>query len=448
MTFKFGTDGVRGVANVDLTAELVLALGRAAARVLGDERFLVGRDTRQSGPLLQAAFSAGVAAEGVSVVDVGVLPTPGVAHLSKLRGAPAAMISASHNPFLDNGIKLFDTEGRKLDDDIEGQVEAELAACLDRGPTPGPTDVGRLTVDALAVDAYVAHLLAALGERRLDGMTIVLDCANGAASEIAPHVFSALGADVRILFNRPDGTNINDGCGSTHPEALQEAVLEEGAVAGLAFDGDADRVLAVDEAGGLVDGDHLLALFARDLKDQGRLAADSVVVTVMTNLGFRLAMAEAGVEVVETQVGDRYVLAALEAGGLTLGGEQSGHLIFRDLATTGDGILTSILLLDLVARRRRPLGELSSEAMEQLPQALRSVRVGDPAGLDDAAAVWAEVRRIEDELGTRGRVLLRRSGTEPLVRVMAEAGTHAAAEAAVAHLCEVVTAALGPPEPS
>jgi phosphoglucosamine mutase len=275
------------------------------------------------------------------------------------------------------------------------------------------------------------------------GLTLVLDCANGAASEVAPEVFRRLGATVHVLHNRPDGRNINDECGSTHPEALQAEVVARGADAGLAFDGDADRVLAVDAGGNLVDGDQLIALLALDRQASGRLPEQTVVVTVMANLGFRQAMSRAGITMVETDVGDRYVLEALEKGGWSLGGEQSGHVIFRDLATTGDGVLTSILLLDLVARRGRPLGELASEAMEQLPQALRSVRVKDPAGLDDAAEVWAAVRRIESELGARGRVLLRRSGTEPLVRVMAEAGTHAAAESAVAQLCDVVARALG-----
>ncbi|MDQ3575555.1 MAG: phosphoglucosamine mutase, partial [Actinomycetota bacterium] len=343
MTLKFGTDGVRGVANQELTPELVVALGRAAARVLGGPTFLVGRDTRLSGPLLQAALSAGLAAEGVSVVDVGVLPTPGVAFASATRGLAAAVISASHNPFPDNGIKLFAPRGRKLADDVEELLEAELTQVLGSGggtgpPVPVAASVGRLQEDvAVAAKEYVAHLVGSLEGRSLHGLRVVLDCANGAAFEAAPAALTELGAEVTVIGHQPDGTNINDACGSTFPQALQEAVVAAGADVGLALDGDADRVLAVDHRGGLVDGDYLLALCALDLRSRGRLRDDTVVVTVMTNLGFRQAMAAHGVAVRETAVGDRHVLEALEQGGWSLGGEQSGHLIFRELATTGDG---------------------------------------------------------------------------------------------------------------
>ena len=451
MSLKFGTDGVRGVANAELTPELVLALGRASARVLEGPAFVVGRDTRASGPLLQAALSAGLAAEGVGVIDVGVLPTPAVAALSAERKLPAAMISASHNPFPDNGIKLFAPGGIKLSDEVEERLEAELMHILASGPgdeVKVAAAVGRVEPDGDGAGTYVAHLLAALQGRRLDGLRVVLDCANGAAGPVAGEVFRRAGADVTVLHAQPDGTNINHGCGSTHPEALQAAVVGGsggGAHLGLAFDGDADRVLAVDHLGHLVDGDHIMAMAAADLQERGRLAQDTVVVTVMTNLGFRLAMAERGITVLETKVGDRYVLEALETKGLSLGGEQSGHVIFRDLATTGDGVLTGLLLADLVDRRGRPLAELAAESMTRLPQVLRNLRVADLAALGGARQIWDEVAAVEAELGDMGRVLLRPSGTEPLVRVMVEAATHDQAEAATTRLCATVERVLGPP---
>jgi phosphoglucosamine mutase len=366
---KFGTDGVRGVANRDLTPELVIALGRAAARVLGQRSgsFLVGRDTRISGPLLQAALSAGLAAEGASVTDLGVLSTPGVAFASAARNQPAAVISASHNPYPDNGVKLFASGGRKLSDVAQHRLEEELDRVrhdvFSGWGEPDPdaltgAKVGRLWADEGPAVQYFDHLLGTCGAERLDGMRLALDCAHGAAYRIAPRVLAALGADLDLLGNRPDGTNINQGCGSTHPSALQQAVVAAGAEAGLALDGDGDRVLAVDEQGQLVDGDQMLALCAIEMHESGTLRGDTVVVTVMTNLGFRHAMAGRGIAVHETPVGDRHVLEALEANGWALGGEQSGHLIFRDLATTGDGILTALNLLRVIRRRGRPLSEL------------------------------------------------------------------------------------------
>jgi phosphoglucosamine mutase len=446
VTLRFGTDGVRGVANTDLTPELVVALGRAAARVLGGRRFLIGRDTRISGPMLEAALAAGLMAEGADVEYVGVLPTPGVAWLSAFHEVPAAMISASHNPFADNGIKFF-VAGRKLPDDVEERLEREIDALL------GDTDVaGRRTGDALGarhvleraeVGRYGDALISTLEGRTLDGLHVVLDCAHGAASAVAPEVFARAGATVDVIHDAPDGKNINDGAGSTHPEALQRAVVERGADVGLAFDGDADRVLAVDHEGTLVDGDHLIALCAYDLRDRGILADDTVVVTVMTNLGFRLAMEERGISVVETQVGDRYVLEALEDRRLSLGGEQSGHVIFADLATTGDGLLTGLQVLDAVRRSGRPLADLARSAMTRLPQVLRNVRVADRDGLEGATGLWDDVRSVEEELGGRGRVLIRPSGTEPVIRVMVEAPTEDRAESSVARLCESVQRALG-----
>jgi phosphoglucosamine mutase len=429
---KFGTDGLRGVAGTELTAELALALGRAAARILGGPRFVVGRDTRESGPWLEAAFAAGVAAEGIDVELLGVLPTPGVAWLAAEAGVPAAMISASHNPFHDNGIKLFGAGGRKLSDEVEARLEADLLA------SSSPIEpIGRIRHgEDDGRERYVGHLVGSVDTRGL-GLSVVIDCANGASSVTAADALRRLGCDVDVLHASPDGRNINDGCGSTHPEGLQARVVELGADIGLAFDGDADRVLAVDHTGRIIDGDHLIAMFAIDLAARGRLAASAVVVTVMTNLGFRIAMRERGIRVVETKVGDRYVLEAMEREQLALGGEQSGHIIFRELASTGDGVLTGIQLLDLVHRSARPLAELADEAMTSLPQVLRNVRV-ERRGLDVSAAIADEIASVTSELGDHGRVLIRPSGTEPLVRVMVEAPTAELADDAAARLVAAV----------
>jgi phosphoglucosamine mutase len=445
VTLRFGTDGVRGVANAELTPEFVLALGRAAAQVLGGPRFVIGRDTRVSGPLLQAALSAGLAAEGVDVVDLGVLPTPGVAALAAADGVPAAMISASHNAFADNGIKLFAAGGRKLADDVEARLEKELGKWAGLAPTAsGGREVGRLYADPGGRERYQQMVIAALAGRRLDGLRVALDCANGAASQTGPALLRLAGAEVvAVLGDAPDGTNINERCGSTYPAALQQAVVDSGADAGLALDGDADRVIAVDHTGAVVDGDQMIAALALDRMARGELKGETVVVTVMTNLGFHLAMAARHVAVHTTPVGDRSVLEALDRGGWSLGGEQSGHVIFRDLATTGDGVLTGLLLLDAVVRQGRPLAALAGDAMERLPQVLRNVPVAHPGGLAGAAGVWAEVKAVEAGFGDRGRVVLRGSGTEPLVRVMVEAPSHDEAEAAAAHLAEMVAQALG-----
>ena len=446
---RFGTDGVRGVANEELTAELALALGRAAARVLGASAFVVGRDTRRSGPMLQAAFSAGCAAEGASVFDLGVLPTPGVACVAAARGVPGAVVSASHNPFGDNGIKLFSAAGTKLDVAVEASIERELESVLARGvagkPLGGPTGagVGLVSADPGAVSVYMGQLAEVTEGRQLGGLRVVVDCAHGAASAIAPAVLASLGAVVSAIGVEPDGININDHCGSTDPSGLAQAVVREAADLGLAFDGDADRVIAVDHTGSVVDGDVLLALFALDLRARGLLAADTVAVTVMTNLGFRLAMEAQGITVLETDVGDRHVLAALDADGLSLGGEQSGHIIFRTLSTTGDGILTGIALCDLVLRSGRSLADLSSGVVERVPQRLVNVPIPQPERLADCAEVWAAVDAARAELGHDGRVLLRPSGTEPLVRVMVEARVEDQADAVAAQLAGVVEAALG-----
>jgi phosphoglucosamine mutase len=461
VSLRFGTDGVRGEAGAELTPELVLALGRAAARVLARDgaapdratpAFVVGRDTRWSGPMLQAALSAGLAAEGVDVLDLGVLPTPGVAAVAAERGLAAAVISASHNPYPDNGIKLFAVGGRKLSEADEQRVEAELDRLTRTGSSVGGaalalvsgSGIGRLRSDPDARAWYCERVVAALEGRRLEGVRVVLDCANGAAAATAPDIVAAAGADVvEILAAAPDGCNINAECGSTDPAVLAAAVLAHGADAGLAFDGDADRVIAVDGTGAVVDGDRLLGLFAVDLRQRGRLAGDTVVVTVMTNLGFHLAMAAAGVAVHQTQVGDRHVLEALDEHRWSLGGEQSGHLVFRDLATTGDGVLSGLLLLDLMARAQQPLAQLAATVMDRLPQVLRNLSVPDRDALAEAEPVWAEVRAVEAELGDHGRVLLRQSGTEPVVRVMVEAPTEQAANEAADRLVAAVQAALG-----
>ena len=432
---RFGTDGVRGVANEELTAELALALGRAAARILPAPTFVVGRDTRRSGPLLQAAFSAGLATEGADVVDLGVLPTPGVAAVAEARKVPGAVISASHNPFGDNGIKLFSLRGTKLPPDVEAEIERELDSILadpDTRPAGRPaTGWGRSRPSprprsstwrtwsprrkAAGSRAARRHRLRPRGGQR--GRAAVLE---------------ELGASVVALHDSPDGVNINEKCGSTDPSELSLAVVERGADLGLAFDGDADRVIAVDHTGTIVDGDVLLALFALDLAERGRLAANTVAVTVMTNLGFRLAMEARGIAVRETDVGDRHVLAALDADGLSLGGEQSGHIIFRSLSTTGDGILTGIALADLVLRAGRSLADLSAGLVERVPQRLVNVPIPQPERLAGCAEVWEAVVKAEAELGHEGRVLLRPSGTEPVVRVMVEARDEAQANAVAA----------------
>jgi phosphoglucosamine mutase len=436
---RFGTDGVRGVANTDLTPELVLALGRAAARVLGGWRFVVGRDTRISGSMLEAALCAGLASEGVQVTSLGVVPTPVVAHEAAREGVPGAMVSASHNPYTDNGVKLFAGGGRKLPEETEAALEAELHRLL-RKEAPVETftgdAVGAITAGA-DLDAYVAMVTDSMAAPSLSGLHAVVDCANGAASTLAPSVLATLGASLHVIHAEPDGTNINSGCGSTHPADLQREVVARGADVGIGFDGDADRAILVDAAGDVVDGDQILAVCAADLQERGRLTGDAVVVTVMSNLGLRLAMAERGIDVVETPVGDRNVLEALESGGYALGGEQSGHVIFRELATTGDGLLTAVQILDVMARTRRSLADLVAAAMTKLPQVLRNVRVHGIAP-DVVAAVQREVDAVTERLGADGRVLVRASGTEPVVRVMVEASTSVLADELADELVAIV----------
>jgi phosphoglucosamine mutase len=440
MTLRFGTDGVRGVANSELTVELVTALGRAAARVLSTDRpFVVGRDTRRSGPMLEAAFVAGVCAEGADVVLAGVLPTPGVAFLARERAASAAVISASHNPFEDNGIKLFAPGGRKIPEPLEAHVEQELRELAETMPDPGPSGVGVGVASEHrgALDDYVTHLVDSLEGRQLDGMHVVVDCGNGAAFRAAPSALRALGAEVDVLHAAPDGSNINDGCGSTNPKELQAAVLSAGARIGLAFDGDADRVIAVDELGQIVDGDQMLAIAAIDLHARGLLRGGAVVTTVMSNFGLKRALDPYGIELVQTPVGDRNVLEELERRDLVLGGEQSGHVINLLHSTTGDGALTGILLLDAMARRKRDLSELAA-VMTRVPQVLRSVPMDDPEALNGDAVFWSRVRDVDAELGEEGRVLVRLSGTEPVVRVMVESTNPDTADEAADRLVTLI----------
>jgi len=436
----FGTDGTRGQANDELTPELALSLGRALVTLLhtGGQRrptIVIGRDPRWSGEMLEAALVAGVTSAGGDALSVGVLPTPGVAHLTAHSTAAAgAMISASHNPVGDNGIKFFGAEGFKLTDTEEAALEAIVADQSARRPTG--TDIGRRLSDRSAVARYVEHL-ASTADVDLSGLRIVVDGANGAASNVAPQVYRHLGAEVLTVHCSPDGANINDRAGSTYPEVIRAAVLEHGADVGISHDGDADRLIAATHDGAEVDGDVILAILARDMHHQGTLAQGAVATTVMTNLGFKRAMEDLHIEVVETKVGDRYVLEAMRGRGLNLGGEQSGHLIDLDHATTGDGVLSAVRLLSVVRSTGSPLKELA-QVMSRLPQVLVNVRGVAKERLAETAAVWDAVRAEEQRLGAGGRVLLRPSGTEPLVRVMAEAQTPEEAQHAVDVIADAV----------
>jgi len=441
VTLRFGTDGMRGDARTELMYAPVAVLAQAAAEVLGGDGFAVGADTRESGPELVSAIHAGVKRSGAMSVDLGVLPTPAVALWCAQRGVAGAMVSASHNPWHDNGVKFFAPGGSKLNDELQEQIQSRFEELLsEAGAEPAPA----MAEDhhESAASAHVAAVVASVEPDCLAGLRIVIDCANGAAFDVAPKALRSLGADVVVIAAAPDGRNINDSCGSTHPELLQARVLAEGAHAGLALDGDADRLLAVSHTGALVDGDEIIAICALDAHARGQLTGDAVVVTVMTNLGFRRSMAAAGIEVVDTKVGDRHVLEALDARGLGLGGEQSGHVIFRDLAATGDGLLTGVQLLAAVQRAKSPLAELAAAAMTRLPQVLRNVRVAIRP--DDAEGrIAALVAAAEMRLGDRGRVLIRPSGTEPLIRVMVEAETDAEAAMEADALTSAVTQLFG-----
>lgn len=440
----FGTDGVRGVANVELTPELALSLGRATALAFGGfpDRLsvVVGRDTRPSGDLLECAFGAGLLSAGADMLRCGVMPTPAVAFLVTDLGAHAgAVISASHNPASDNGIKLFGPDGFKLTDAQEGRIEQLLGA---RSPAPSGGDVGRARGVDDAEHRYVTHAVQALEGRGLDGLKVVVDCANGAAYRTTPEALLAAGADVVVLNADFDGGNINVGCGSNAPDVVARAVIEHRADAGLAHDGDADRVVAVDEGGNLVDGDAMIAMLALELHEQGRLRGDLVVTTVMANLGFRLAMASAGIRVVETPVGDRSVIGAMRGAKAVLGGEQSGHVIFTEHATTGDGLITGLRVLGRMVSTGRALSELA-RVVERVPQVLLNVPVDDRGRLEGAHRVWEAVADAESRLGDEGRVLLRSSGTESVVRVMVESVHEGAARALAGEIAAVVREELG-----
>lgn len=432
----FGTDGVRGLANGLLTAQLATSLGVAAAHVLSTSKnsvAVVGRDPRVSGEFLQAALSAGLASAGVTVIDIGVAPTPAVAYLTDLIGADfGVMISASHNPMPDNGIKFFARGGHKLADDIENAIEAQLAQ---PGELPTGAQVGRIRQDDTLIEKYIAHLNASI-DQDLAGLKVVIDGANGSASLIGPEALRRAGATVIAIHCEPDGLNINDACGSTHMDDLVKAVREHGADLGIAHDGDADRCLAVDASGELVDGDQILAILAVGRKASDALVGNTVVATVMSNLGFNIAMQEQGIDVVATAVGDRYVLEHMREHGFTLGGEQSGHVVLQEFASTGDGVLTALHIMNEMKRSGQSLQELAG-VMTRLPQVLINVPNVDKAGVSNAAVVQA-VAQASAELGETGRVLLRPSGTEPLIRVMVEAPTAELAQECARALVDVV----------
>ncbi|MEJ5919101.1 MULTISPECIES: phosphoglucosamine mutase [unclassified Corynebacterium] len=440
----FGTDGVRGLANQALTAPMALRLGAAAATVLTRDSnpskrrplAIVGRDPRVSGEMLAAALSAGMASQGVDVLRVGVLPTPAVAFLTDDYGADmGVMISASHNPMPDNGIKFFSAGGNKLDDAVEKEIERALESVPETGPTG--TGVGRVIEEAPdGLDRYLFHLSRAV-PNTLDGLRVVVDCANGAASQAAPLAYAAAGADVVSIFNTPNSYNINDNCGSTHIDVVRKAVIEHGADLGLAHDGDADRCLAVDSEGNVVDGDQIMAILAVAMKEDGLLHHNTLVATVMSNLGLKLAMEEQGIKLRTTKVGDRYVLADLNAGGYSLGGEQSGHVVIPDHATTGDGTLTGLYLMSRMARSGKTLAELAS-VMKVLPQTLINVPVSDKSIIMSSEEVKVAIASAEERLGSTGRVLLRPSGTEELFRVMVEAGDAETARKIAGELAAVV----------
>jgi phosphoglucosamine mutase len=441
MTRLFGTDGVRGVANRDLTPDLALALGRAAGRVLTDGgEVVVGRDTRLSGGMLEGALVAGLCSAGVDVRLTGIIPTPAVAFLMmEEKAAAGAVISASHNPVEDNGIKFFSAEGMKVDAGVEEEIERLMAD----PPLDLPTGVDVGVCDRLdeATDRYVDHVVATLGTP-LSGLRVVLDCAFGAAWEAGPRAFEQAGAEVVAINAEPDGARINVACGSTDMTQLSKVVMAEGADLGVAFDGDADRALAVDELGAQIDGDRIIAALARRLHQQHRLKDSVVVATVMSNLGFVRALEDLGIDVIAAPVGDKFVAEEMAQRGAVLGGEQSGHVIFGDHSTTGDGILTGLHLAQVVAAADEPLSSLV-HWWDPWPQVLINVPVGAKERLDEAEAVWAEVAQVEASLGADGRVLLRPSGTEPLVRVMVEAADPGAADAGAARLAEAVRAHLG-----
>lgn len=429
----FGTDGVRGAAGSELTAELALDIGRAAGSYLRGGPVLVGQDTRRSGSMLSAALQAGFQAAGIDTVDVGVLPSGGISYLTASSGATmGAVVSASHNPADDNGIKLLAARGTKLPDEVERELEDRMRASGRQ--TAIGSDIGFRRERGEGYQEYLDHLLT-VSRYSLNGVGLAVDCANGASYKAAPELFERLNADVQVFHAEPNGMNINAGCGATHPEFI--AKNGHGRI-GLAFDGDADRLIAVDEDGIVANGDVIMAIIARHLKDQGRLTRNLVVATVMSNLGFRKSLADAGIEMVETPVGDRYVMEAMLERDALLGGEQSGHIIFADVAQTGDGLLTAVQLLNVVAGTGKELRELRSDAITEFPQVLVNVRVDRFLDIATMDPLWNEVAVVEEELGSEGRVLVRPSGTEPLVRIMVEAPSQEMASGYADRLASVV----------
>ncbi|WP_138494893.1 phosphoglucosamine mutase [Paenibacillus pinistramenti] len=442
----FGTDGVRGVANKELTAELAYRIGRCGGYVLTGAstgaahkpKVVIGMDTRISGVMLESALVAGLLSIGADVIRLGVLSTPAVAYLTRELGADAGvMISASHNPVEDNGIKFFGSDGFKLSDETELEIEELIDKENDELPRPVGGDLGSVEVDYDAKLKYLELLKSTLTSKSFQGLKIVLDCANGAAYELAPRLFRELGADVTTIAAEPNGRNINDHCGSTHPEKLKAEVVRLGADLGLAFDGDADRLIAIDSTGAEVDGDHILAICGDAMNREGKLAQSTIVTTVMSNIGFYKAAEQLNLNTVKTAVGDRYVMAEMRRGGYNLGGEQSGHVIFLDYSTTGDGILTAIQLVDTMIKSGRKLSELKA-LMVQYPQVLVNVRVQDKSKYEGNPGIAAAIAEVEGKLGDNGRVLVRPSGTESLIRVMAEGPDKAELESFVAHIAGVV----------
>ena len=441
----FGTDGVRGVANTELTPALALALGASAARTLGrghTPRFIIGRDTRVSGTLLESALAAGLCSMGASVVTAGVVPTPAVANIARILNFDAGVvISASHNPFADNGIKFFGGDGYKLDDALEAEIEAQLAL-VETWDRPSGAAVGRLAHDTGLAGLYAGHLEDTMDGVSLAGLRIVLDAANGANSALGPRVFADLGAAVVALHCDPDGVNINAGCGSLHPDEMMQRTVTERADMGLAFDGDADRVILSDERGRKVDGDRVMLLVGRHLAAQGKLANDTVVGTIMSNMGLEVALRESGLTLLRTAVGDRYVSEAMRAGGHVLGGEKSGHLIFGHLTTTGDGLLTALQVLKVMRETGRPLSALADQ-MTEYPQILLGVRVRDRQSWASDPDITRAIEATEARLAGRGRVNVRASGTEKLVRVMAEGPDQAEIDALAHEIASLVQRKVG-----
>lgn len=444
----FGTDGVRGIANTELSPELAFRLGRFGGYVLTKNtqqqrpKVIIGRDTRISGHMLEGALVAGLLSIGAEVMRLGVISTPGVAYLTKALGAQAGvMISASHNPVADNGIKFFGPDGFKLSDSQEAEIEELLDQVKDTLPRPVGGDLGQVSDYFEGGQKYLQYLKQSVDEE-FTGIHVALDCAHGATSSLAAHLFADLDADITTMGATPDGLNINEGVGSTHPEKLGALVLEKGADVGLAFDGDGDRLIAVDEKGQIVDGDQIMFICGKYMKQEGRLKHSTVVSTVMSNLGFHKGLEELNIEGVQTAVGDRYVVEAMKENGYNLGGEQSGHIIFLDYNTTGDGLLTGLQLVNIMKATKKSLSELAGE-MKQYPQKLVNVRVTDKHAVTENDKVAEVIRQVEEEMAGNGRILVRPSGTEPLVRVMAEAPTQEACDEYVDRIAEVVKEEMG-----